>query len=325
MNSVPSMKTKQYLPTLLFFIVMQMCFIQVNAQIADTIDVIDKDPEKILRKVDLKSITRNGINFWQDEFAGHWAGVDFGFNMFVNEDYSGYDSEFMENDVFRSNTTYINFIQQSIGFQKARNTIGMDFGFNMFVNEDYSGYDSEFMENDVFRSNTTYINFIQQSIGFQKARNTIGMVTGLGLHLQSYRLDDNTTIYKDGNGVIHPEELYFDNNQKSKLSLVSLAVPLLVEFQIPVNHFDNRMYVSAGLVGSVRLHSHTKIKYKAERREKLKVVEDFSIHRFNYSVMVKAGSRWLNVFATCDLVPLFKADKGPEITPFSFGVTLLSF
>lgn len=247
----------------------------LNAQTNDTIQVIDKNPEKLLKRIDITDVTKNGINFWQDDFSGHWA--------------------------------------------------GFDFGFNMFLNEDYTGYEEAFMENDVFRSNSAYINIVQQSIGLQKNSNKIGLVTGLGLHLQSYRLDDNTTITKGDDGIIYPEYLYFNENQKSKLSIESITLPLLLEIQIPVNHFDNRVYVSAGVMGSLRLSSHTKIKYKDDKKEKLKVVDDFSMHRFKYSVMMRAGYRWINVFATYDLVPLFETGKGPELTPFTFGITLLRF
>ena len=120
-----------------------------NAQENDTIVPLQQNPEKLLRKIDIRKITNDGFNLWQDKFSGHLAGIDF--------------------------------------------------GFNMFLNPDYSGYNSEFMKNNIFRSNSTYINFIQQSIALQHNRNTIGLVTGLGLHLQSYRLDQNTTIQKKGN------------------------------------------------------------------------------------------------------------------------------
>ena len=99
----------------------------------------------------------------------------------------------------------------------------------------------------------------------------------------------------------------------------------MAEFQIPVNHFDNRIYISAGVLGSVRLNSHTKIKYRDKQKEKVKTVDDFSMPLFRYSLMFRTGYRWFNVFATYDLVPLFKKDKGPELTPFTFGVTLLRF
>jgi hypothetical protein len=245
------------------------------AQESDTIVPVQKRTEKILRKIDLREITRNGLTPYKTKFSGHYAGIDF--------------------------------------------------GFNMLVNTDYSGYDSEFLENDVFNSNSAYFNVVQQSIGLQKHRNTFGLVTGLGLHLQSYRLDDNTSIYLDENNVVQPHFLYYDQNQKSKFALVSLTIPLLVEWQIPVNHYDNRIYISAGLIGSVRLGSHTKIKYRAEQKEKLKVDDHFSIQPFTYSLMVRTGYRWFNVFASYDLVPLFKKEKGPEVTPLTVGITLLRF
>lgn len=242
----------------------------------DTIVPIDTDPEKLLRKINLRELTSGGFNFWYDDFSGHWAGIDF--------------------------------------------------GFNSFLNPNYSGYSSEFMENDIFRSNSTYLNLIQQSIGLQRNRNTVGLVTGVGLQLKSYRLERNTTIQRLENGRIEPQTLYFEQNQKSKLSIVSLMVPLLAEFQIPVNHYKNRLYISGGAFGGIRLGSHTKIKYRADgKKEKLKTPGHYSLQDFKYGLMVRAGYRWVNVFATYELTPFFKENKGPELTPVTFGITVISF
>lgn len=242
----------------------------------DSIVPVEQNPKKILRKIDIQKLNKNNFYFWEDTFTAHWAGIDF--------------------------------------------------GFNGFLNPDYTGYASEFMENNIFRSNSTYINAIQQSIGLQRNRNTIGLVTGIGLHLQSYRLNQNTTIRRSENGIIEPEILYFDQNQKSKLSIVSLMLPLLVEFQIPVNHYENRLYFSGGLFAEARLSSHTKIKYRADgKKEKLKVPDHYSIRNFRYGTMVRAGYRRINLFASFDLIPLFIEDKGPVLTPFTFGFTFIRF
>ncbi len=247
----------------------------VKAQESDTIIVVDEDPEKILKHIDISKITRNGLTPWKNKFSGHFAGIDF--------------------------------------------------GWNSFGNVDYSGYQLEFMENDVFHSNSAYFNIIQQSFGLQKNKNTVGLVTGLGLQLQSFRLDDNTTFYKNENGIIQPDYVTVAEKQKSKFANVLIVVPLLAEWQLPVNHLDNRIYFSAGVLAGLRINSHTKIKYKNEKKEKIKVVDDFSMPTFTYSLMVRTGYRWFNVFASYDLQPLFKSGKGPEITPFTFGVTLLRF
>lgn len=247
----------------------------VVAQQTDTIVPVDKDAEEILKKINIKSITKNGFNFWQDEFSGHWAGVDF--------------------------------------------------GFNMLLDADYSGYETEFMDNDVFRSNSLYVNVVQQSIGLLRNRNTFGAVTGLGMHFQSYRLDQNTTIERLEDGTVVPKTLHFHDNQKSKLFIFSLTLPVLAELQIPVNNYRNRIYLSAGPVFSYRLGSNTKIKYRTTQKEKLKVPDHYSLHNFKYGIMARAGYRWVNVFASYEITPLFKDGLGPELTPFTFGVTLLRF
>lgn len=256
-------------------LILILCAAGLNAQ-NDTIVPVDEDPEKLLRKINIRDLAEGGFNFWYDDFSGHWAGVDF--------------------------------------------------GFNTFINTDYSGYSTEFMNNDIFRSNSTYLNLVQQSIGLQRNRNTIGLVTGLGLQLKSYRLEGNTTIQRFENGRIEPQTLYFDQNQKSKLSIVSLMVPVLAEFQIPVNHYKNRLYISGGGFGGIRLSSHTKIKYRADgKKEKLKTPGHYSLQDFKYGLMVRAGYRWVNVFATYELTPFFKENKGPDLTPVTFGVTVISF
>lgn len=245
------------------------------AQTTDTIIPVNENPNKLLRNIRIGNNPRTGLSIYRDKFSGHYAGVDF--------------------------------------------------GFNMFLNENYPGYSSEFMANDVLRSNSVYINFVQQSIGIQRARNTIGLVTGIGLHLFNYRLDKGTTIIRDDNSVVQPLPNNFENIKKSNLAIMSLMIPLLAEFQIPVNNYGNRIYISSGLYGGVKLTSHTKVKYKLERYEKLKIVDHFSIRDFHYGIMVRAGYRWVNLFATYDLVPLFRDMRGPELTPFTFGITLVQF
>jgi len=249
------------------------------AQEPDTTLTRKQGTRKSLNVSDLQDLTSGGFNFWQDKFKGHFAGVDFGLNTFLNSDYSGYSSS-----------------------------------------------QTNFMKNDLIRSNSLFINFLSQSFGLQNNRNTIGLITGLGLQLQSYRLDDNTTIEKLPDGRIVPKIMIFDNNQKSKLSSVYLVAPVLVEFQFPIKHYANRFYFSTGFYGGLRVNTHTKIIYRVDKKkEKLKTPDDFSLNDFKYGLMARMGYRWINIFATYDFTPLFKETLGPELTPLTFGITLLHF
>lgn len=249
------------------------------SQMPDTINTVALSHPKALSVTDIKDITKDGFNFWQDKFNGHFAGIDFGFNTFLNKDYSGYAPEL-----------------------------------------------GDFMENDLIRSNSLYVNIIQQSIGLQHNRNTIGLVTGIGLQLQSFRLNQNTTLEPTASGRIVPKTLYFKVNQKSKLSSAYIIVPLLAEWQIPVKNYANRFYVSAGFYGGFWVQSHTKIKYRVEgKKEKLKTPDDFSLTKFKTGLMLRLGYRSVNFFAAYDLNPFFRDNLGPRLNTFTFGLTLVSF
>ncbi len=205
---------------------------------------------------------------------------------------------------------------------------GIYLGVNGFTNEDYSMYaeeDAGFLDVNLLRSTVLNLNLIQFSKSLQRTRNTIGLVTGLGLEIQTYFLDKKTSIEKGGYRI-EPIEQFYDSKQKSKLSSTYLSAPLLVEFQVPLKEYGNRIYLAAGVVLQKRLSSHTKVKYRENgKKEKLKTPDDFYIHDFRFSGMVKIGYRFVNLYATLDLQPLFVTDKGPELYPFSIGLALFSF
>lgn len=255
----------------LIYIIMLINFYSV-AQETDSIKPIRKNAEEILKKINLNS---DGFNFWKDNFSGHWAGIDL--------------------------------------------------GFNTFLNPDYTGYETNFMKNDILRSNSFYLNLIQQSIGLQRNRNNFGLVTGLGFQFQGYRLRDTTTIDITDNDVIVPKSFHYSENQKSKLYLLSVTLPVLAEIQIPINNYRNRLYFSSGMYFSYRIGSYTTIKYRAEQKQKLKITDNYSLQNFKYGIMARTGYRWINFFAMYELTQFFQEEMGPELTPFTFGITLLQF
>lgn len=270
-----SVRISQLIFSVVFFLIASV--FSVAAQIPDSVTVIREKPEKLLKDLRIQNYTTGGFNIWHDEFTGHWAGIDLGFNTLMDKE----------------------------------------------LNRVYP----DFLEHDVFRSNSLYVNIMQQSIGLQKTRNTIGFVTGLGVQFKSYRLNKNTTIEKTASGAIQGRRLVFDMNQKSKFSAVYLNVPLLLEFQVPVNHYANRIFISGGVIGGYLLSSHTKIKYRADgNKEKLKTPDDYSLQDFRYGVMMRLGYRQFQCFVNYDLQPMFKEEaRVPGVYPFTFGLTLLSF
>lgn len=206
---------------------------------------------------------------------------------------------------------------------------GFEWGFNGFMTPNGSinmRDDNKFLELRQGRSWNINLNFLQYSLGF--GSDKIGLVTGLGLEFNDYHFRNPTTL-KVVDGITVKDESYFLNQNinvtKTKLTTINLTAPLLMEFQIPTSSDKHRIFFSAGVIGGVRIKSHTKIVYDGASKGKDKERSDFNQSTFRYGLTTRIGYRGLKFFANYYPTPLFENGKGPEIYPFSVGLVLLSF
>lgn len=193
---------------------------------------------------------------------------------------------------------------------------GFDFGFNGFTNPDYSMYNvDDFMAVNQGKSYELGFNLYELNIGISKSY--VGLVSGFGLTFNDYKFDNRYTIAKGPNRI---EPVYLDQEDlsKTKLSVVYLNVPLLLEFQIPVNHNEGRIYINAGLEGGVKLGSHTKVKHGGTKE---KDHSGFNINSFKYDATARIGYKNIGLYAKYSLTPLFQDGKGPDLTPFTLGIS----
>lgn len=192
----------------------------------------------------------------------------------------------------------------------------IELGFNGFYEPDYSAYDHvPFMSLNQGKSMEVKVNFYELNIGLIKSY--VGLVSGLGLSFNSYRFENPYTLRRGPAGV-EAIPLETENLDKTKLAVSYLNVPLLFEFQIPVNQREGRIYVNAGVVGGVRIGSHTKVKYGDEKE---KDRSGFHMNAFNYAATARVGYKDVGLFATYSLTPLFEDGKGPKLTPFTIGIS----
>ena len=179
-----------------------------------------------------------------------------------------------------------------------------------------------YMDLNTSRSWNFNVNFMQY--GFGLVSDKIGLVTGLGAEWNNYHFDNANTISKGVDGRIVSLPVAYPNIQKNRLQTTYLRAPLLLEFQIPAG--KKRIYISGGPVAGVKLFSNTKIVYKENGdKQRVKEKDDFNISPLRYGFTARAGYRGLKLFANYYMTPLFEADKGPELYPFSVGLTLADF
>lgn len=196
---------------------------------------------------------------------------------------------------------------------------GLEFGLNSYVDKNQNLTLSGDNENfELKNSGCLNINFLEYNIPFTKFA---GLVTGMGFTANSYRFDKNVNIVETSDDIITAVIEQNHSYSKNKLVTSSLTMPLLLEIQVP-----RHLYLSVGVIGSLRLSSYTKQKYRDNTgKYKFKHKSDFNMNNLRYGLTVRLGCRFLKFFATYDLVPLFKENHGPELYPVSVGISLFNF
>lgn len=204
---------------------------------------------------------------------------------------------------------------------------GFEFGLNNFVNADYEmnmPAGLEFMELNTGKSWNINLNLIEYD--HHLITRHFGVATGMGLEFNDYRFDNLLPIKKTETGIT-PDSTYAApgfNVEKAKLSTVYITVPLLFEWQTGINRDNDKLYISAGIIGGLKIGSHTKVKYTDaggdEKKDKNR--NDFYLSPFRYGYTVRAGVGFVKLFANYYATPLFEKDKAAEIHPFAAGFVI---
>ncbi len=202
---------------------------------------------------------------------------------------------------------------------------GVLLGFCNYSGKDFDTSipaDGDFMELNSGKSMAFTINFLQYDIGLQKRKKNLGLVTGLGWTVYNYRLDNQFAVQKNDQGITYGEPIV-DKVDKSKIVASYLNVPLLFEAQIPSDKNRCTAFISAGVFGGFKIGSHTKIVYTDGDKDKSR--DDININPFQYGAMVQVGYKIIKLYATYNFSTLYENDKGPELYPYSIGITLANF
>jgi hypothetical protein len=200
---------------------------------------------------------------------------------------------------------------------------GFEIGVNNFFDSDFSmsrPAQYNWMDLNTGRSWNVNLNFQQMSFGL--IGNHFGLVTGLGFELNNYHFDGGNSI-QEVDGVIQESDLSTLSLIKSKLTTTFLNVPLLLELQIGPEKRSKRIHLSGGVIGGLKLGSHTKYVYRDEgRKEKVKNRDDYNISPLRYGLTFRAGYKNAEVYGIYYPTPFFEKNKGPELYPFNVGLAL---
>ena len=144
-----------------------------------------------------------------------------------------------------------------------------------------------------------------------------GIAGGLGfmsqnVHTNAYIGDTGSASYLSP----IPDSVDLDVNKLS-----SNFITAAVEFRLRSNENNNgnRYKFSAGFLAAFLVQSH--IKYE-DMNGKIKTFDIPHLNTFQYGIQARLGYNKFAINGYYSLVPVFQDDEGPEMTPYSIGISL---
>lgn len=202
---------------------------------------------------------------------------------------------------------------------------GIDLGVNNYLNNNFKlelPDNASFMDLNTSRSWNVNINFLQHSVGI--LQNHAGIITGMGFELSNYHFDNANNIIKV-NGIIQQDTSFAGSDvKKSKFSTIFLTVPLMLECQIGHGKRKDRLYLSAGVIGGVKLSNSRKVvtNEDGKKRKYKENGDDLNLLALRYGLEARAGYKAMNLYARYYLTPLFEKKEDPQLYPFALGLSL---
>lgn len=204
---------------------------------------------------------------------------------------------------------------------------GFELGVNGYVNDKGEfdmPKDYEFLDLRMGKSINVKLNFYEQN--FNLVANKLGFTTGLGFEWVNYRFENDVVLRKEGDDIINDLVPGSPIYTKSKMVVNYLNLPLMLEYQTNRHSKANSFHIGVGIQTGLRIGAHTKRVYQDDgNKKKDKDPGDYHINPFKYDAMVRIGWGKLNLHANYSLNALFKDGRGPELYPFTVGLTLVSW
>lgn len=199
---------------------------------------------------------------------------------------------------------------------------GIEFAFNGYSTGTWGRNEAPvegWLDLNTTRSSSFNILAPPVSLGFTRR---FGLMTSLGVNFNNYFFDGNNSVVVGEGGITGPAwPAAGITYEKSKLATVYGILPVMLEVQIPVSH-GGSINLGAGVIGAVKLGSHTKVVYYSDGKQKEKTHDDFNLNVLRYGATARAGYKMVQVYGTCYLSPMFEKNKGPELYPFEVGIAL---
>jgi len=142
----------------------------------------------------------------------------------------------------------------------------------------------------------------------------LGLCVGVGGKIDSYTFSNKNLVLEKGNTHLIYETDTVIAHKKSKLTNTYLTIPVVVEAHA------KGAWLMVGVEGNLLAWSNTKM--KTSSGEKNRTHSNFYQNLLSYNLVAKVGADCIGAFVRASMSPMFQDGKGPEVYPFSAGISL---
>ena len=250
--------------------------------------------------------------------------------------------------------TFENFDVSDFPFCKNKNKYnghwaGIELGIGAYVTPDFDmNFNPAYPYMSMNTARSLMVNFNPFELNLNLYRNHIGFTTGLGFQTLNYYFTENYVMLQDSSALVayrvQDPQGNFVSLKTNKMVVSYLTLPLFFEYQTNRSRKINSFHVTAGVIAGVRIGSYTKQAYSNEGGtyylvdDKGTRVATYDINKhtatsrgayhlspFKVDAAFRIGWSHLNLFGTYSLTQLFQKNQGPEVYPFTVGITLLGW
>ena len=196
---------------------------------------------------------------------------------------------------------------------------GLDFGFGALMHEMSFDAPAEYpdLKTDFGKSIHATIHTLRLSAPLGSP--FVSFNTSLAFSFRNYAFSSNNTLVDNTNRLTFaPSTINYDVNC---LRTTHLEVPLMIAFSNRPNQKNKSLKGGIGVYGSYMIGS--KVKLKSEEAGKQIIKDGFSQNKLGYGVIGRLGYGPISLFAKYSLNSAFETDLGPDVRPFSVGLSII--
>jgi hypothetical protein len=235
----------------------------------------------------------------RNKYNGHWAGIEVGWNGYVNSDF---------NMDFPSNLDYLNLISArsmmvninpfELNLNLAHNHFGLTSGLGLTFNNYY------------FSNSTLLIHDSSELIAYKMVDQN-----GVEADMKVNKLTEAWLTLP----------VLFEYQTNAKIKMNSFHVTLGVVGGVRIGSYTKQSFYSRNTTYYLQDDKGTTVGSVYVDEHPTRTHNQYHLNPFKVDATVRVGWSFLNFFANYSLTTMYQKNQGPELYPWAVGITLLGW